>query len=126
VKVNKVGTEVDQAVDYQAIAGQELEVYTVPMPDGSEKSAALIKGFQKGSIFLDIADPNAEPIVWNGGSYKGLQRPWVVSPAWENYAEMWNAGAVEHFLLRDQHHGGGAVFVRPGGLRLFALPLPVP
>jgi multiple sugar transport system permease protein len=91
VKVNKVGTEVDQAVDYQAIAGQELEVYTVPMPDGSEKSAALIKGFQKGSIFLDIADPNAEPIVWNGGSYKGLQRPWVVSPAWENYAEMWNA-----------------------------------
>jgi multiple sugar transport system permease protein len=91
VQVNKVGTLVEETIDYQAIAGQTLEVYTVPLPDGSEKSAALIKGFQKGSIFLDVSNPNAAPIVYNSGSYKGLQRPWVFSPAWENYAEMWNA-----------------------------------
>ena len=91
VQVNKVGTLVEETIDYQAIAGQTLEVYTVPTADGSTKSGALIKGFQKGSIFLDIANPSAEPIVYNGGSYKGLQRPWVFSPAWKNYTEMWNA-----------------------------------
>jgi multiple sugar transport system permease protein len=91
VQVNKVGTLVEETVDYQAIAGQTLEVYTVPMPDGSTRSGALIKGFQKGSIFLDVTNPSAAPIVYNGGSYKGLQRPWVFSPAWKNYTEMWNA-----------------------------------
>jgi multiple sugar transport system permease protein len=91
VQVSKVGTLVEETVNYQAIAGQKLEVYSVPMPDGSIRSAGLIKGYQKGSIFIDIKDPTAEPIVWNGGSYKGLQRPWVFSPAWENYTEMWNA-----------------------------------
>jgi multiple sugar transport system permease protein len=91
VQVSKVGTLVEETVNYQAIAGQKLEVYSVPMPDGSIRSAGLIKGYQKGSIFIDIKNPAADPIVWNGGSYKGLQRPWVFSPAWENYTEMWNA-----------------------------------
>jgi multiple sugar transport system permease protein len=91
VQVNKVGTLVGETIDYQIIAGQTLEVYSIPMPDGSTKSGALIKGFQKGSIFLDIANPSAAPIVYDGGSYKSLQRPWVFSPAWKNYTEMWNA-----------------------------------
>jgi multiple sugar transport system permease protein len=52
---------------------------------------ALLKGFQKGAIFIDPKDVAAGPIAWNGGSFKSLQRPWVFSPAWGNYTEMWNA-----------------------------------
>ena len=91
VEVNKAGTLVEETIDYQKIAGQSLEIFTVPIEDGSEKDLALIKGFQKGSIFLDPQSPSAAPIVWNGGSYKSLDRPWVFSPAWENFSEMWNA-----------------------------------
>jgi len=91
VIVNKVGTSVEQPVDLADFAGQSLDLYTVPMEDGSKKDLALIKGFQKGSIFIDPKNPGAEPIAWNGGSYKSLDRPWVFAPAWGNFAEMWNA-----------------------------------
>ncbi|MBN2086412.1 MAG: carbohydrate ABC transporter permease [Anaerolineales bacterium] len=91
VSVNKVGAFVDETIDLTAFAGQSLDVYTVPMEDGSEQDLALVKGFQKGSIFIDPDNPGAGAIVWNGGSYRSLQRPWVFSPAWGNFAEMWNA-----------------------------------
>jgi multiple sugar transport system permease protein len=91
VTVNKAGTEVESTVDLAGIAGKTLELYTVPQKDGSKKNLALIQGFQKGSIFLDPDNPSAEPIVWNGGSYKSLDRPWVFSPTWGNFTEMWNA-----------------------------------
>jgi len=91
VEVNKVGQVVDETVDLAAFAGQELDLYSVPQADGGTKSLALLKGFQKGSVFLDPGDPAAGPVAWNGGSFKSLQRPWVFSPAWKNYIEMWNA-----------------------------------
>jgi multiple sugar transport system permease protein len=91
VKVNKAGTMVDETVDLTAFAGQTKDVYSVPLEDGTTKNLILIKGFQKGSIFLDPNNLTGEPIAWNGGSYKSLQRPWVFYPAWENFREMWNA-----------------------------------
>jgi multiple sugar transport system permease protein len=91
VKVNKAGTLVDETIDLAAFAGQTQDVYTVPLENGTAKDLILIKGFQKGSIFLDPKNLTGEPVVWNGGSYKSLDRPWVVSPTWKNYLEMWNA-----------------------------------
>jgi multiple sugar transport system permease protein len=91
VQVNKVGTLVEETLDLAAFAGRTLEVYTVPLEDGTTKDMALAKGFQKGSIFIDIKDPAAGFVAWNGGSYKSLNRPWVVSPAWDNFKEMWEA-----------------------------------
>jgi multiple sugar transport system permease protein len=91
VSVNKVGTTVEETVDLAAFAGQTLDLYTVPQADGSTKDLVLLRGFQKGSIFIDPKNLVAGPSTWNGGSYKGLQRPWVFAPAWKNYTEMWNA-----------------------------------
>jgi multiple sugar transport system permease protein len=91
VLVNKVGDLVEETLDLADYAGRTLEVYTVPLEDGTTKDMALAKGFQKGSIFIDIKDPAAGFVAWNGGSYKSLNRPWVFSPAWDNYIEMWNA-----------------------------------
>jgi multiple sugar transport system permease protein len=91
VSVNKVGTLVDEEINLAAYAGQTLDLYNVPLENGSTKEMVLIKGFQKGSIFLDPKNPAAGPIVWNGGSYKSLDRPWVISPTWQNYIEMWNS-----------------------------------
>jgi multiple sugar transport system permease protein len=91
VTVNKAGTEVQETVNLAAFVGQTLDLYTVPQADGSQKDMVLLRGFQKGSIFIDPKNLTAGPSTWNGGSYKGLQRPWVFSPTWKNYTEMWNA-----------------------------------
>jgi multiple sugar transport system permease protein len=91
VTVNKaLTTPVEETVNLGDYVGRQLDIYTVPLEDG-EKRLALLKGFQKGSIFLDPQDAAAGPIVWNGGSFKSLQRPWVVAPAWSNYVNMWNS-----------------------------------
>jgi len=90
LKVSKSGPLLDQTVDVSQFAGKTVDVYTVPVgPNGSGKQLALLMGFQKGSIFLDPANPTADPIVWNGGFFKTLPRDWSFSPAWGNYAEMW-------------------------------------
>ncbi len=91
VQINKAGTEVEETVNLAAFAGKNLDVFSVPMEDGTKKSLAMLKGYQKGSIFIDPADIAAGPVVWNGGSFKSLNRPWVFSPAWSNYVDMWNA-----------------------------------
>jgi multiple sugar transport system permease protein len=90
VEVNKAGTFVAETIDLGEYAGQDLPQYYVPMEDGSTREFALLKGFAKGSIFIDPQNPEAGPIVWNGGSYRGLTRPWVLSPTWSNYADMWD------------------------------------
>jgi multiple sugar transport system permease protein len=91
VIVNKVGTDVEETVDLAVYAGQTLDLYTVPQEDGSKKDMVLLRGFQKGSIFIDPKKLTDGPSTWNGGSYKSLDRPWVFSPAWGNYTEMWSA-----------------------------------
>ncbi len=89
VKVMKTGGLVDQKVNMSTYAGKTLFVYTVPMPDGSHKDLALLQGFQKSAIFIDPANIAAGPIAWNGGFYKALPRPWVLSPSWSNYLNVW-------------------------------------
>jgi multiple sugar transport system permease protein len=96
LKVNKAGFVVNQAINMGDYAGKKLEIYTVPLEDGTTKDLALVKGFQKGSIFIDPANPAADPIVWAGPDGKGaffktLSRPWIFSPTWANYKEMWDA-----------------------------------
>ena len=77
--------------------GQELGIYSVPLGNGVTKNLALLKGFQKSSIFIDPATPTADPIVWNG-YYEGLSRPWVLSPNWSNYPEMWKDSKFPQLL----------------------------
>ncbi len=89
LKVNKSGFVVNQAINMNDFAGKTLEVYNVPMPDGATRELALLKGYQKSSVFIDPARPAADPIVWTG-YYMSLPRTWILAPQWSNYVEMWN------------------------------------
>ena len=68
--------------------GEELEVFTVPLPDGSEEDLAMLKKGRQESVFIDPR--TLEEITWQG-SWRALDRPWQVSPTWENYVEVWEA-----------------------------------
>ena len=67
--------------------GKEYDVYIVPLPEGSSE-LALVKPGRQQSDFLDPADPAAGTITWQG-SWRTLERAWVLSPAWSNYADVW-------------------------------------
>src|SRR5512140_1162313 len=88
LSVKKSGFPVKQVINMTDYAGKELQVYRVPLPDGTTKELALIKGYQKSSIFIDPANPTADPIVWEG-FYQSLARTWNPAPQWSNYVEMW-------------------------------------
>ena len=89
LKVNKSGFPVDQVINMNDYAGKTLEVYKVPLEDGSTRELALVKGYNKSSIFIDPSKPASDPIVWTG-YYQSLSRSWVFAPQWGNYVEMWN------------------------------------
>ncbi len=89
LQVNKSGFPVNQVINMSDYAGKPLELYRVPLPNGTTKKLALIQGYQKSSIFIDPAKPAGDPIVWTG-YYESLPRPWVLAPQWSNYVEMWN------------------------------------
>lgn len=90
LKILKGSTQLlDETIDMTAYNGKTMELYTVTFDDGTTKDMALLKGFTKGSIFIDPANPAADPVAWNGGYYKTLPRVWAFSPAWVNYVEMW-------------------------------------
>jgi multiple sugar transport system permease protein len=68
--------------------GKDLDVYTVPI-DGGARSLALLKPGRQESQFIDPSNPTAPPITWQG-SWRTLDRAWAISPAWQNYADVWN------------------------------------
>jgi multiple sugar transport system permease protein len=89
-KVHKGGMLVDETINLSDYVGKKMEIFTVPLADGQQKNMALIEGFQQDAIFLDPNSPTADPIVWSGGYYKTLKRPWVFSPTWSNYTHVWD------------------------------------
>jgi len=78
--------------------GQQLEIFKVPQPDGSVKEWALLKKGQRESTFIDPANPAAGEIVWQG-SWRNLDRPWMLSPTWSNYIEVWETIDLGRVLL---------------------------
>lgn len=68
--------------------GEMLDVYVVPMPDGSTRELALLDPGRQSSVFVDPASPAAAPITWDG-SWRALERPWEFDPHWENFGEAW-------------------------------------
>jgi multiple sugar transport system permease protein len=89
LQVTKDGVTKTINIDLKDYAGQKMAVYIVPMPDGTQKNLALVQGYTDYAIFLDPNNLSAEPIAWQG-FYKSLQRPWVFSPTWSNFAYVWN------------------------------------
>jgi multiple sugar transport system permease protein len=69
--------------------GQAYNLYTVPLPNGTTKEMALVTKGRSSSEFVDPANPSVAPITWEG-SWRTLQRSWVFSPNWQNYADVWD------------------------------------
>ena len=70
--------------------GEQLEVFTVPLPDGTTQELAMLKPGRQVSLFVDPGNPAAGPLEWEG-NWRGLARPWEFSPTWTNYQEAWDS-----------------------------------
>lgn len=68
--------------------GKELDLFNVPMPDGTTQSLAMVKPGRVSSTFIDPANVEAGEIQWQG-SWRSLKRPWMWSAQWQNFAEVW-------------------------------------
>ena len=68
--------------------GKDYDVFVVPLADGP-RALALTKPGRQQSEFVDPANPDAGTITWDG-SWRTLQRAWTISPAWGNYAQVWD------------------------------------
>jgi multiple sugar transport system permease protein len=77
--------------------GKTVELYSVPMSacaggdpnDATTKNLAITKKGRQESTFVDPANLSAGEFTCKV-SWRALKRPWVWSPAWENYTEVWN------------------------------------
>ncbi|MFZ4813274.1 MAG: carbohydrate ABC transporter permease [Phototrophicaceae bacterium] len=70
--------------DYQ---GETLEVFAVPFADGT-RELALLQPRRSASLFVDPANPQAEPIEWEG-NWRQLDPVREVNIKWGNYQEAW-------------------------------------
>src|SRR5512132_2513162 len=75
---------VPQTFEWQ---GKQYDLYAVPLEDGV-RTLALVKPGRQQSQFVDPANPDAAPITWVG-AWRTLDRAWALSPAWQNYADVW-------------------------------------
>lgn len=70
--------------------GEDYEVYIVPQPDGGTEDWALVNKGRNSSEFIDINNPEAGLIEWEG-RWRTLERTRVISPTWENYPEAYTS-----------------------------------
>ncbi len=68
--------------------GEQLSMYTVPMPDGTELELAMLQPGRQVSQFIDPADPGAGPIEWEG-NWRVLEAAYTFDPQWGNFARAW-------------------------------------
>ena len=69
--------------------GELLDIFTVPMPDGSEMELAMLQPGRQVSQFIDPSDPDAGPIEWEG-NWRGLPPAYELDPQWQNFPRAWD------------------------------------
>ncbi|MGH8951389.1 MAG: carbohydrate ABC transporter permease [Acidimicrobiia bacterium] len=68
--------------------GRQLEIMTVPFPDGSEMDLAMLQPGRQVSQFIDPANPDAGPIEWDG-NWRVLEPGYELDPQWQNFPRAW-------------------------------------
>lgn len=68
--------------------GQNYDIYTVPIGD-EVKQMALIQRGRSSSSFIDIEDPDAGLVDWEG-NWRALQPVHELSIQWQNYPDAWD------------------------------------
>ena len=66
--------------------GEELEMFAVPMPDGTTQELAMYKPGRQSSQFIDPANPEGGIIEWEG-QWRQLDPAYEIDFQWQNYAE---------------------------------------
>lgn len=66
--------------------GESLDLFSVPMPDGTVKSLAILKKGRESSQFIDPENPDAGPIEWQG-RWRQLEPAYELDIQWQNYRE---------------------------------------
>jgi len=69
--------------------GELLDIYAVPMPDGSVRELALYQPRRDVSQFIDPADPDAGLVPWEG-NWRQLEPAYQLDPQWDNYSRAWD------------------------------------
>ena len=69
--------------------GKELEIFKVPLQDGTRNLAAL-KKTRTETTFIDPENPNGPRIVWQG-NWRTLESTYVSDPQWQNFKEAWDS-----------------------------------
>jgi multiple sugar transport system permease protein len=69
--------------------GKQLDIYTVPMPDGSELELGLLQPGRQVSTFVDPSNPEAGAIEWEG-NWRLLSPADELDPQWQNYTRAWD------------------------------------
>jgi len=77
--------------------GKAIEMYRVPMSkcagadpnDTSVKDLAIVKKGRQASTFVDPNNTAAGEFSCQV-SWRALKRPWIFSPTWENYTQVWD------------------------------------
>jgi multiple sugar transport system permease protein len=59
------------------------------MPDGTERTLAMLQPGRQVSRFIDPADPEAGPIEWEG-NWRVLEPAYELDLRWENYTQAWD------------------------------------
>jgi multiple sugar transport system permease protein len=68
--------------------GRQLDMMTVPMPDGSEMELAMLQPGRQVSQFIDPTNRDAGPIQWEG-NWRILQPAYELDPQWQNFPRAW-------------------------------------
>ncbi len=68
---------------------EALDMYTVPMADGTEQALAMLQPGRQVSQFIDPADPGAGPIEWEG-NWRQLSPAYELDLQWGNYNRAWD------------------------------------
>ena len=90
LQFSKDGTPLWPAIEETFIyQGKELIIYNVPTESGT-RQWALLKPGREESLFIDPANPEAEPVAWKG-SWRTLSKNWRFAPVFENFAYAWKA-----------------------------------
>lgn len=67
--------------------GDSLDIYVVPFEE-NERQLAMLKPGRAVSTFVDPANPDAEPIEWEG-NWRKLEPAREIAIQWGNYPEAW-------------------------------------
>lgn len=78
--------------------GKDVEIFSVPLAkcegfdpsDTSTKNLAIVKKGRQESTFVDPANLGGGEFLC-AVSWRSLDRPWMFSPTWSNYQEVWDS-----------------------------------